>query len=63
MYLIQLRTFYEAANCASLTGASEKLCTSQPAISSQIITFIKELGLSQFARYTQSTKSKVMPVS
>lgn len=56
MDLIQLRTFYEAANCGSLTGASETLCTSQPAISRQITTLEKELGLSLFSRHSRGVR-------
>lgn len=53
MNLIQLRTFYEAAICGSLTSASDKLCTSQPAISRQIVSLEKELGLSLFSRHSR----------
>lgn len=56
MDLIQLRTFYEAAACGSLTGASEKLCTSQPAISRQILSLEKELGLSLFSRHSRGVR-------
>lgn len=56
MDLIQLRTFYEAAICGSLTGASEKLCSSQPAISRQILTLEKELGLSLFSRHSRGVR-------
>ncbi len=56
MDLIQLRTFYEAANCGSLTGASEILCTSQPAISRQIISLEKELEMSLFSRHSRGVR-------
>lgn len=56
MDLIQLRTFYEAANCGSLTGASEKLCTSQPAVSRQIVALEKELKLSLFSRHSRGVR-------
>lgn len=53
MDLTQLRTFQEVAKCGSLTGAGEKLCTSQPAISRQIASLEKELGLSLFSRHSR----------
>jgi DNA-binding transcriptional LysR family regulator len=54
--LIQLKTFLEAANCGSFTGASEKLCTSQPAVSRQIVALEKELGLSLFSRHSRGVR-------
>lgn len=56
MDLIQLKTFYETANCGSLTAASEKLCTSQPAVSRQILSLEKELGISLFSRHSRGVK-------
>jgi len=54
--LNQLRTFLETAKCGSLTGASEKLCTSQPAISRQIVALEKEFGLSLFSRHSRGVR-------
>lgn len=56
MDLVRLRTFYEVASCGSLTGAAEKLCTSQPAISRQLAALEKEIGLSLFSRHSHGVR-------
>ncbi|MEC0248920.1 LysR family transcriptional regulator [Paenibacillus chitinolyticus] len=49
MNLHALRIFYETAKAGSITGAAEVLRVSQPAVTSQIKRFEKEIGMRLFA--------------
>ncbi len=45
MNLVQLRYVLELAACGNFTRAAENLCVTQPAVSHQLKTLEKELGI------------------
>lgn len=50
MELRQLRTFAMAAECENFTRAAEAMAITQPAVSQQVATLERELGVSLFHR-------------
>ncbi len=53
MELSQLRAFYEIARSGSLTKGAEKLCITQPALSRQVESLEKSVGVSLFNRHSR----------
>ncbi|MDW7683814.1 MAG: LysR family transcriptional regulator [Bacillota bacterium] len=53
MNLSLLQVFFEVSRCGSLTTAAEKLHISQPALSRQISSLEKEVGLDLFIRHSR----------
>ncbi|MFZ3100669.1 MAG: LysR family transcriptional regulator [Desulfitobacteriaceae bacterium] len=53
MELFQLRSFHEVASSGSFSRAAENLCITQPALSRQIITLEKTVGMSLFNRHNR----------
>ena len=54
MNLVQLRDVLELAACGNFTRAAENLCVTQPAVSHQLKTLEKELGITLFQRDTHA---------
>lgn len=53
MNLSLLKVFYEVSRCGSLTTAAEQLHISQPALSRQISSLEKEVGIDLFIRHSR----------
>lgn len=56
MDVIQLKSFYEVAMQGNLSKAAEKLCITQPALSRQIESLEKSIGMDLFTRHSRGVR-------